>query len=329
MKKNILIALCCCSLLAFTACSDDYNDATSKHVYGENENPYMKINASAQVGTSVGLEVNGEHSYTLSLGGYASKFDEQMGMSLDAVISGLDTKGTVFYPINTTRNQWAKTAYTTDGIGWAFNSAGQPCKVDDADSKATVTLDKNTKTLKVSLTEGGIKAGTTLTINVGFAVNGPDYDKYVRFTFNIGVTDPTVAVISQNIGSDELSIPIVDYEENIANVFDMTVEDFISTTTAAKQIKFCLADSQTGEWLDMGEKYTANNGYWMNASGASTSWGTTGYAVYAEYRTDEGVIALGRNTDIAKGTTGKLSVGFVDVNDHTKCLRFIVSYTME
>lgn len=42
MKKNILLAFCCCSLLAFTACSDDYNDATSKHVYGENENPYLK-----------------------------------------------------------------------------------------------------------------------------------------------------------------------------------------------------------------------------------------------------------------------------------------------
>ena len=26
MKKNILLALCCCSLLAFTGCSDDYTD---------------------------------------------------------------------------------------------------------------------------------------------------------------------------------------------------------------------------------------------------------------------------------------------------------------
>lgn len=35
MKKNILLALCCCSLLAFTGCSDDYTDATSKHIYTE------------------------------------------------------------------------------------------------------------------------------------------------------------------------------------------------------------------------------------------------------------------------------------------------------
>ena len=73
--------------------------------------------------------------------------------------------------------------------GWYFNSVGQPCSADDADGKATVTLDKAAKTLNVELTEGGIVAGTVFTLNVGFAVNGPDYDDYVRFTFEVGVTD--------------------------------------------------------------------------------------------------------------------------------------------
>ena len=53
MKKNILLALCCCSLLAFAGCSDDYTDATSKHIYGENENPYLKTNTNAQVTSNV------------------------------------------------------------------------------------------------------------------------------------------------------------------------------------------------------------------------------------------------------------------------------------
>lgn len=86
MKKNILLAFCCCSLLAFTACSDDYNDATSKHVYGENENPYLKIDTEAQISATGALEVNGEHSYTVKLSDYAAKFEEKMGMSVDAVI---------------------------------------------------------------------------------------------------------------------------------------------------------------------------------------------------------------------------------------------------
>ena len=111
MKKNILLAFCCCSLLAFTACSDDYNDATSKHVYGENENPYLKIDTEAQISATGALEVNGEHSYTVKLSDYAAKFEEKMGMSVDAVIDGLSTGETVFYPINTTRNQWLKTPY--------------------------------------------------------------------------------------------------------------------------------------------------------------------------------------------------------------------------
>lgn len=104
MKKNILLALCCCSLLAFTGCSDDYTDATSKHIYGENENPYLKTNTNAQVTTNVALEVNGKHAYVLNLSDYTDKFEELMGMSADAAVAGLDTKATVFYPINTTRN---------------------------------------------------------------------------------------------------------------------------------------------------------------------------------------------------------------------------------
>lgn len=116
MKKNILLALCCCSLLAFAGCSDDYTDATSKHIYGENENPYLKTNTNAQVITNVALEVNGRHAYVLNLSDYTNKFEELMGMSVDAAVAGLDTKATVFYPINMTRNQWLKTAYTKDGL---------------------------------------------------------------------------------------------------------------------------------------------------------------------------------------------------------------------
>ena len=95
MKKNILLALCCCSLLAFAGCSDDYTDATSKHIYGENENPYLKTNTNAQVTTNVALEVNGRHAYVLNLSDYTNKFEELMGMSVDAAVAGLDTMMTM------------------------------------------------------------------------------------------------------------------------------------------------------------------------------------------------------------------------------------------
>lgn len=242
MKKNILLAFCCCSLLAFTACSDDYNDATSKHVYGENENPYLKIDTEAQISATGALEVNGEHSYTVKLSDYAAKFEEKMGMSVDAVIDGLSTGETVFYPINTTRNQWLKTPYNKDDAGWYFNSANQPCAQDDAACRASVVLDKTNKELVFELSEGGITAGTVLALEVGFAKNGPDYDDYVRFTLNASVTDPTVAVATvalpnTNYTSDDILLTSI--EENIAAVFEMTLDEFITVQHLTKvQLSF-------------------------------------------------------------------------------------------
>lgn len=257
MKKNILLAFCCCSLLAFTACSDDYNDATSKHVYGENENPYLKIDTEAQISATGALEVNGEHSYTVKLSDYAAKFEEKMGMSVDAVIDGLSTGETVFYPINTTRNQWLKTPYNKDDAGWYFNSANQPCAQDDEACKASVVLDKTNKELVFELTEGGITAGTVLALEVGFAKNGPDYDNYVRFTLNASVTDPTVAVATvalpnTNYTSDDILLTSI--EENIAAVFEMTLDEFI-TAFDEGTIKFYAADPTTGVW-DTESAYT-------------------------------------------------------------------------
>lgn len=55
-----------------------------------------------------------------------------------------------------------------DDSGWYFNSANQPCAADDADRKATVTLDKTAKSLIAAVTpEAG--GGTSLQLNVGFA----------------------------------------------------------------------------------------------------------------------------------------------------------------
>ena len=43
MKKNILYVLLGGLLLSLAACSENWEDATSKHVYGENENPYLRM----------------------------------------------------------------------------------------------------------------------------------------------------------------------------------------------------------------------------------------------------------------------------------------------
>lgn len=330
MKKNILLAFCCCSLLAFTACSDDYNDATSKHVYGENENPYLKIDTEAQISATGALEVNGEHSYTVKLSDYAAKFEEKMGMSVDAVIDGLSTGETVFYPINTTRNQWLKTAYNKNDAGWYFNSANQPCAQDDAACKASVVLDKTNKELVSELTEGGITAGTVLALEVGFAKNGPDYDNYVRFTLNASVTDPTVAVATvalpnTNYTSDDILLTSI--EENIAAVFDMTLEEFI-TAFDEGTIKFYAADPTTGVW-DTESAYTGEQpaGYWFDEAGKVCAYPGV---VCAKFKPDsddvsKSCVKLCCMPETPVGKQYNCSFGFVDTTDATKFFRFVVT----
>ncbi len=330
MKKNILLAFCCCSLLAFTACSDDYNDATSKHVYGENENPYLRIDTEAQISAAGDLEVNGEHSYTVKLSDYAAKFEEKMGMSVDAVIDGLSTGETVFYPINTTRNQWLKTAYNKNDAGWYFNSANQPCAQDDAACKASVVLDKTNKELVFELTEGGITAGTVLALEVGFAKNGPDYDNYVRFTLNASVTDPTVAVATvalpnTNYTSDDILLTSI--EENIAAVFDMTLEEFI-TAFDEGTIKFYAADPTTGVW-DTESAYTGEQpaGYWFDEAGKVCAYPGV---VCANFKPDsddvsKSCVKLCCMPETPVGKQYNCSFGFVDTTDATKFFRFVVT----
>lgn len=330
MKKNILLAFCCCSLLAFTACSDDYNDATSKHVYGENENPYLKIDTEAQISATGALEVNGEHSYTVKLSDYAAKFEEKMGMSVDAVIDGLSTGETVFYPINTTRNQWLKTAYNKNDAGWYFNSANQPCAQDDAACKASVVLDKTNKELVFELTEGGITAGTVLALEVGFAKNGPDYDNYVRFTLNASVTDPSVAVATvalpnTNYTSDDILLTSI--EENIAAVFDMTLEEFI-TAFDEGTIKFYAADPTTGVW-DTESAYTGEQpaGYWFDEAGKVCAYPGV---VCANFKPDsddvsKSCVKLCCMPETPVGKQYNCSFGFVDTTDATKFFRFVVT----
>lgn len=323
MKKNILLAFCCCSLLAFTACSDDYNDATSKHVYGENENPYLKIDTEAQISATGALEVNGEHSYTVKLSDYAAKFEEKMGMSVDAVIDGLSTGETVFYPINTTRNQWLKTPYNKDDAGWYFNSANQPCAQDDEACKASVVLDKTNKELVFELTEGGITAGTVLALEVGFAKNGPDYDNYVRFTLNASVTDPTVAVATVELPNTDYTaddILLTSIEENIAAVFEMTLDEFI-TAFDEGTIKFYAADPTTGVW-DTESAYTGEQpaGYWFDEAGK----------VCANFKPDsdevsKSCVKLCCMPETPVGKQYNCSFGFIDTTDATKFFRFVVT----
>lgn len=329
MKKNILSIFCCLSLLALASCSDDYNDASTKHVYGENEDPYLKVDEDAQITWTKTFKINIASSATqtvVNLEGYAEQFETQLGMSVDGVLSGLEDGSVVFYPINASRNKWTKTAYTKDDSGWYFNSANQPCAADDADRKATVTLDKTAKSLIAAVTpEAG--GGTSLQLNVGFAKNGPDFDDYVRFTFNLSVDDPTYIYMDYTFSYDgayTIELP-EDYASNIEDVFGMSFSEFNDALNAG-EIQFALADPATQEWINRGTPATT---YYTNLAGQATQADADDFAVSAAYEMNSnGVESLifKYNNTLAEGTTGQICVGFVDKNDEGKAMKFMISY---
>ena len=80
MKKNFIYALIACFTLSLAACSTDPEDATSKHVYGENENPYLKTNADAVVSTKAEFPISRLEAKTVKLTDYAEKFHTYLGM---------------------------------------------------------------------------------------------------------------------------------------------------------------------------------------------------------------------------------------------------------
>ena len=107
MKKNILYALVACLAFSFAACSDDPLDATEKHVYGQNENPYIKTNTAATI-TAAKQELpvqRIDETLEIKLADYAEKFQTIFGMTVDQAISGLSNGNIVFYPMNIARNK--------------------------------------------------------------------------------------------------------------------------------------------------------------------------------------------------------------------------------
>ena len=54
-----------------------------------------------------------------------------------------------------------------------------------------------------------------------------------------------------------------------------------------------------------------------------------GYAAYIEYYSSDEACGVGYNDGLAVGTTGKMNVGWVDMNDTSKYFRFVINYTVE
>lgn len=332
MNKNILAACLGCCLLIFTACNDSIEDASIKHVYSENENPYLKVDNDATITSQLEFAVGHFEAKTIKLTDYEQTFKNNMGMTVDQVIAGLQNGTVVFHNINTTKGSWNKTARTKGTTGWYYNTAGGVCAETDSTQTASLDIDTNAKTLIVNINNNA-KAGTLVTFNVGFAVNGPDYDNYVRFENKIKVTDPSIIMTSISIPAGDYNsyaIDFNDYASVIQICMGMTVKDFLASidSDGARNPHMYMVSS-SGVW-DTTSAYTANKpGYWITDKGVVCNWGAAGFTMYAETNIKDEKLYIGRAPAIAAGKEFTISIGYRDTKNEKYFFRFIITATMK
>jgi hypothetical protein len=327
MRNNLIYTLIGlpCLAITFAACSENWEDATSKHAYGANENPYLRADAAATVTES--MKFGAGQTHTVVLANHAELFRKQLGMTIDEAIAGISTGKIVFRSINTARGAWDNTAPNKGTAGWYFDGTGSVA--NQATAQYTAELDVNAKTLLVSALESAV-IGSSVGINVGFAINGSDYDKYVRILNDIVIVDTPVEA-SIRIPAGEYASAPVDF-----NAYANAIQERFGKTVAA----FCAALSSDAihmysvgveslRW-DETSGYTANApGYWMKADGTVCNWGSDGYTLYAECSEGDQAMYVGRSFAPAAGDTYTISIGFRDRADASKMLRFLIHIVME
>lgn len=262
-------------------------------------------------------------------------FHTYLGMTVDETLAALSNGSVVFYPINISKNCWNRTAPTKGTNGWYYNTAGGVC--DAASGIASIELDATKKELVLNVLETA-SVGTAISINVGFAINnGANFDDYVRFAFDVTVTDPGRIVVANTIPAGDysaFSIEFADYQEVIESCLGLTLSEFI---TACKEpggpIALYMVDSESGEWNTTSD-YTAGGsgiGYWLTSNLKVTNWsddGSTGSVLFVETQENGDMVNIGRNPASTSGSVFNVNFVYALKEDNSKFVEFIVKATL-
>lgn len=323
--------------LAGVGCnSDDPNDATEKKVYGQGEAPYLRSNAAAT--TSLSMEfplAKIDRPQYINLKDYASVFHRNLDMTVDETVAALQNGDVTLLNINASRQVWDLTPSNYDTYGWYYASNG----VGNAEN-AVFTMEFQPLTNMVEIKAVGVPAvGTMANVDFGFAeVNGKDFDKYVRFTVSLSVTDPSKVVLNVVIpagGYNAYSINLKDYAESIRLALGMEYDDLVKALEN-DGIDVYLVDSNGNRVLDEDggrPGYTSGAlGYWLDSDGNITGWSGDGYPanlMFLEYG-GNGVYNLGNSANgTPSGTQAKITFDFVLKDNPENFLQFVVAATFE
>lgn len=337
MKTIYSFLLAATLVIGSTSCnSDEPMDASSKHVYAENEAPYLRTVAGANAVVDIEIPVMRiDQPVTIDLKKYSSYFHKNLNMTVDEALAAYDAGEVVFYNVNSAKGRWDLTPSTLAGAtGWCYNSYNAIVGADQGNF--SVELDRTAKKLYVKAINNPI-AGTLGAFSVGFAVkNGKDFDNYMRFSINTSVTDPTIVTFSGAIPAGTYTAVGYDFrkcEGQLIKCFGMTAKQFIAAIDNEEITTYLMKDGKRRTKDDDGITTLPSTagylGWWMDENLDPVNWNGSGYPanfVFTEYGGD-GVYNFGRPAGVPAGTKTTITVDFAlksDLNSHITLIASLV-----
>lgn len=328
-KKYIYGLLACCGLMMLPACNENYEEATSIHVYGPNENPPVK--ADPQVTASGVYEMTGGQvePVVMDIYDYDPMIQKAFGISAQELAGKIGSEYVVA-PINPNRMVWLKNASNTgDKYGWYVSKTGNVCDKEDSNIYGKIIYNEGNHSLEFYIDPNG---GGSVPVQIGFAKDGPNYNEHIRFVFNVTAYDKSYAFVDFTIPAGDYAayeLYVDDLAENIEYVFGMTPAQFISAMMN-DQIGIYMVDHETNAYVWDGVSTANAGGYWCNADGGIQGWGE-GCAYYIEPWLEDEIpcFGIGRYPGIDPGTIHTIKFGLADKNDHAKALSVFCTATYE
>lgn len=322
--------------------SDDPCDATSKHVYGEGEAPYLRTNNAATNAVSFEIPIarinEPVHVYFKD---YAKSFHHNLDLTVDEALAGVDNGELVIYNINSGRQCWILNEPNDADNCWYYTAAGNITE-DPTTASFSAKFLRQEKCFEICALNNP-PAGTQAKLDLGFAIkSGTDFDDYVRFTINIVITDPSMINVSGKIPAGDYNsytLKFADYDSQIQTAFGMTAKEFIKLIDSIDEYEQEIADQPVQVFLmKNGERVTDENGlrpetttnafgWWLDADLNIRSWGE-GCFLFLEYG-GGGQYNFGRYPGVASGTQTLVIVDFALTEDLNKHITFMVSLTFE
>ena len=318
------------TLIMLPSCKSDYEDATSIHVYGPNENPPVKADPSVTASASYEMEAGQTEPARIDVLAYDDMIQKAFGISAQEMISKLGSEYVVA-PINPNRMVWLKTpANTGDKYGWYVSKTGNVCEKEDAALYGKVMYNEADHCLEFYSDPNG---GGSVPVQIGFAKVGPNYNTHVRFVMNVTVYDKSFAFLNLNIPAGDYAAATLNFEdvaEYINYVFGMTPDEFKSAMMDNK-IAIYMVDHESNAPVWDGNSTANNGGYWCDANGNICTWGSDGCTYYIEPWLDDTppCFGIGRFPGIDSGYVSSIKFAAADVNDHSKVLSFFITATYE